>query len=361
MTDAEHPTDNLTPETWPPVHEPAAPPPPRLGAAAHHRAAAESAAEHRDFDAALRERFRAVLRGLEQGGLLEVRRSRTARETADDATTVLPLEAATELHPAAYSFDEIVYGGRHATEDEYRSLEYADRYSGAAPPPAPEPAEVAVTEKPPRTRRQRPPLPELLRSPKFWVGLAGVVVLLLLLYAMLNACGAPDPQTPQKPPRMPPPTDYPDSPDIDAPGAGAGQDSIFSRLPGPVAFGGLQFLIAAALLVWWRARRRGALVGEPRPVEVAANELLAGQAALYRRSKDYEHVASKLRAATLRRIRPHLGATAETTPDRLIAAVSTRIGADPSMVGSTLYGPVPDTDTLHLVAAQLEWIEAEVG
>ncbi|MFD0362197.1 DUF4129 domain-containing protein [Nocardia sp. GCM10030253] len=360
MTDDS--TDRGAPDAWrgtDGIGEPAAPPPPRLDAAANHRAAAEAAAEHRDFDAALRERFRAVLRGLEQGGLLEVRRSRTARETADDATTALPLGAATELLPAAYSFDEVVYGGRHATEDEYRSLEYADRYSGTAPPPAPEPVEVAVTEQAARARKKLPPLPDLLRNPKFWAGLAGVIAVLLLLYAMLNACGAPNAPTPQKPP--PPPTDYPDNPDIDLPGAGPGQDSIFSRLPGPVAFGGLQFLIAAALLVWWRARRRGALVGEPRPVEVAANELLAGQAALYRRSKDHEHVASKLRAATLRRIRPKLGIGAETAQDRLIAMVSARTGVDPNLVGSALYGPVPDTDTLQLVATQLEWIEAEVG
>src|SRR5690606_24535272 len=93
------------------------PPAPRLGAAAEHRAAAEQAANRRDYDSALRERFRAVRRALEQAGTLPVRRSRTAQETADDATTALPLEHATELHPAARSFDEVVYGGRAATED----------------------------------------------------------------------------------------------------------------------------------------------------------------------------------------------------------------------------------------------------
>ncbi|WP_227997843.1 DUF4129 domain-containing protein [Nocardia australiensis] len=340
------------------VPEPTAPPTPTLGPAADHRAAAEYAALHRDFDAALRERFRAVLRGLEQRGLLEVRRSRTARETADDATTALPLESATELHPAAYSFDEVVYGGRHATEDEYRRLEYADRFSEAAPAPAPEPAETAVTEKQPRTRGRRPALPELLRNPKFWATLATAIAIALLLYAVLNSCGAPTAPKPAPPMQPPPP---PDPSDIPRPDVGTGQDSIFDRLPGPVAFGGLQFLIAAALLVWWRARRRGALVSEPRPVEVAANELLDGQAALYRRSKDHDYVAGKLRAATLRRIRPLLGLTADTPPDRLITAVTARIGGDPAIVGAALFGPVDDADTLRIVAAQLEWIEAQVG
>ncbi|WP_405159693.1 DUF4129 domain-containing protein [Nocardia sp. NBC_01499] len=331
------------------------PNPPRLGAAADHRAAAENAARQRDFDSALRERFRAVLRGLEQRGVLEVRRSRTARETADDVTTALPLDVAAEFDPAAHSFDEVVYGGRRATEDEYRRLEYADRFSAAAPPPVLEPTEITATEKAPRTRRTLPPLPELLRNPKFWAALAGAAVLLLLLYGALQSCGAPNAPTPKQPP------DVPRTRPHDSGGFGTGDDPIWDRLPAPVFFGGLQFLVAAALVVCWRARRRGALVREPRPVEVAANELLAGQAALYRRSKDHEHVAGKLRAATLRRIRPTLGMTADAPPDRLVAAITARTGADPNLLGHALFGAVPDADTLELVATQLEWIEAEVG
>ncbi|UAK34034.1 DUF4129 domain-containing protein [Nocardia asteroides] len=336
-----------------------APGTPWLGAAADHRAAAETAARHRDFDRALRERFRAVLRGLEQGGVLEIRRSRTARETADDVTTVLPLEVATEIQPAAHTFDEVVYGGRRATEDEYRRLEYADRFSASAPPPAPEPTEVEAVEKAPRTRRKLPPLPNLLRDPRFWGVLAATAALLVLAYGALQSCGAPTAPQPQPPPDLPdaPPPD--DS--YDGPGFGAGEDPLWDRLPAPVFYGGLQFLIAAALVVWWRARRRGALVREPRPVEVAANELLAGQAALYRRSKDHDHVAGKLRAATLRRVRSPLGITADTPPDRIVAVVAARIGADPARIGAALFGPVPDPGTLQVVAAQLEWIESEVG
>ncbi|WP_280404998.1 DUF4129 domain-containing protein [Nocardia brasiliensis] len=335
------------------------PGPPRLGAAAEHRAAAEQAAQRRDFDAALRERFRAVLGGLEQRGVLEVRRSRTARETADDVTTALPSDGATELHPAAHSFDEVVYGGRRATEDEYRRLEYADRFSEAAPPPVMPPTEVEVSEQAPRTRRRVPPLPALLRDPRFWAGLAGLAALLLLLYAALQSCGAPtapEPPNPSKPPTPPRP-----SGSGSGSGFGAGDDPIWERLPAPVFFGAVQFLIAAAVVVGWRARRRGALVREPRPVEVAANELLAGQAALYRRSKDYEHVAAKLRGATLRRIRPTLGLTADTPPERLVGALAARTGTDPTQLGTALYGPVPDVETLELVATQLEWLEAELG
>ncbi|MEU7630038.1 DUF4129 domain-containing protein [Nocardia sp. NPDC049220] len=330
---------------------------PRLGVAADHRTAAESAAQRGDFDSALRERFRAVLRGLEQRGVLEVRRSRTARETADDATTALSLQVGTELRPAANSFDEVVYGGRRATEDEYRRLEYADRFSAAAPPPAPEPTEIDAVAKRPRIRRRLPPLPKLLRSPRFWMGVAAAAIVLLLLYGTLQSCSAPT--TPPPPPK--PPSDLPDAPSPGRPNLGPGDDPIWERLPAPVFFGGLQFLVAAVVVVWWRARRRGALVREPRPVEVAANELLAGQAALYRRSKDHDHVAAKLRAATLRRIRTPLGVTADTPPDQVVSVLAAHTGADPNHIAAVLFGQVPDPGTLRKVAAHLEWIESVVG
>ncbi|MFC4376547.1 DUF4129 domain-containing protein [Nocardia halotolerans] len=332
------------------------PPRPELGAAAEHRAAAENAARQRDFDRALRERFRAVLRGLEQGGSLPVRRSRTARETAADATIALTPEQSTELHPAASSFDEVVYGGRTATEDEYRRLEYADRYSQSAPPPVPEPNELEITEREPRRRRELPQLPALLRNPRFWAAVAGILATALLLYASLQSCGAPN--APAPPPDLPTPNEPPD-PDFD-PEIGSGQDSIFSRMPGWLAFGGLQLLIAFAALLWWRGRRRGALVAEPRPVEVAANELLTGQAGLYRRSGDLAHVARTLRTATLRRIRPRLG-TGELTDDQLVEVLATRLGTPAQQLGTVLFGAVPDESTLYHVAAHLEWIETELG
>ncbi|MFD3705977.1 DUF4129 domain-containing protein [Nocardia sp. NPDC058658] len=333
------------------------PPQPRLGAAADHRAAAENAAGRRDYDRALRERFRAVLRGLEQDGSLPVRRSRTAQETADDASTALPMEHSAELHPAAQSFDEVVYGGRSATEDEYRRLEYADRYSQSAPPPVLDPLELEVIEREPKPRRQLPSMPAFLRSPRFWAALAAGLAIALLLYATMQSCGAPTaPQTPD----LPPPPDPPETPDTDSDfDFGSGKDSIFTRLPGWLAFGGLQFLLAFLALIWWRARRRGALVGEPRPVEVPANELLAGQAGLYRRSGDVAHVAHILRGATLRRVKRRLGG--ELTNDQLVETVASRLGVPAQQIGTVLFGDVPDEATLNYIAAHLEWIETELG
>lgn len=341
-----------------------APPIPQLGPAATHLAASEDAARRRDFGTAVRERFRAVTLGLEQRGVLEVRRARTARVTAHDASTALDergeLADPTELPSAAHNFDEIVYGGRPATEDEYRRLVQADRYS-VAPPPVDEPAEITERrrkrKKGPRTQdARRVNIPDWLRDWRFWAVLAGIVGIALLAYILTAAPSPPD--TPNLPDNPPPPTREPI--DIPPPEFGAGKDSFFQNRPGWVAFGGLQWVIAWVILLWWRGRRRGSVVAEPLPVEAPANELLTGQAGLYRRSRDYEHIATKLRAASLRRLRPALGLTADTTPDRVLAAITARSGADPALVAAALHNPVPDRGTLELVAAQLEWIEAEV-
>lgn len=337
------------------------PEPPGLGTAAVHGSAAEHAAAHGDFDTALRERFRAVLRGMEQRGLLEVRRSRTARETSHEAAASLPTEHSGEFPAAARAFDEVVYGGRRASEDEYHRLTQADRFSATAPPPPPEPVDVEPRGRSSRSRRGIREWPAILRDRRFWGGVAALALILLMLYAVLQGCTGPGaPRPPDAPPMDPPPMDPPPDGDYD-PGLPrpTGGDSVFDRTPDWLGFGGLQFLIAGALLVWWRARRRGTVVGEPRPVEVAADELLSGHAGLYRRSGDHAHIAGVLRAATVRRLRRTLGLGAD--PAQLTTAVAARIGADPGVVGAALYGPVPDVRTLELVAAQLEWIEAEVG
>ncbi|MFE3191559.1 DUF4129 domain-containing protein [Nocardia sp. NPDC059240] len=339
------------------------PPEPALGPAATHLAAAEDAARRGDFGSALRERYRAVTRGLEQRGVLAEERARTARETADAATTAVP--DAIELPSAAHSFDEVVYGGRYGTEAEYRRLEQADRYS-LAPPPKAGPVELteqrrvrktkAVKAKKARERTERE-VPQLLRDWRFWAAVAAVIGIGLLIF-VLTHLGAP-PSLPDLPPTNPP-SPPPKPPKVSTPDFGAGSDSIFQTMPHWLAFGGLQFLIAWATVLWWRGRRRGAIVREPLPVEAPAHELLAGQAGLYRKSRDPEHVATKLRAAALRRLRPALGVTAETPAELVIAAVSARTHTDPAVVRAALYDPVADQGTLELVAAQLEWIEAEV-
>jgi hypothetical protein len=93
----------------------------RARSAEEHRRAAEAAAARGDFDEAVRERFRAVVRALEQRALLDERSGRTADEAAADAGKLLP-GCATELREGAAAFDDVHYGGRRATAEGYHRL-----------------------------------------------------------------------------------------------------------------------------------------------------------------------------------------------------------------------------------------------
>jgi hypothetical protein len=86
-----------------------------------YRAAADDAAARGEFGAAVRDRFRAVVRELEARGVLDERSGRTVDECAARAGQRLPDHAA-GLSAAAAVFDDVVYGGRTATEAAYRRL-----------------------------------------------------------------------------------------------------------------------------------------------------------------------------------------------------------------------------------------------
>ncbi|MFD4672837.1 DUF4129 domain-containing protein [Lentzea sp. NPDC058450] len=93
--------------------------------AAEHRAAAEKAAAAGDFAEAVRERFRAVVRELEQRGVLDARAGRTVDEVAYEAGQALP-GLAPDLRGAAVQFDDVWYGGRPATAEGYQQLVTVD-------------------------------------------------------------------------------------------------------------------------------------------------------------------------------------------------------------------------------------------
>ena len=78
----------------------------RTRIAAEHRAMAEAATREGDWAAAVRERFRAVVRQLEERGSLDPRPCRTADEAARDAGVVFePLRG--RLEEAARLFDAV--------------------------------------------------------------------------------------------------------------------------------------------------------------------------------------------------------------------------------------------------------------
>lgn len=97
----------------------------RVSTAAEHRRRADEAAAAGRFDDAVRERMRALVRGLEERTVLEPRRGRTAGEAAREAGAELPGVAA-GLAEAARLFDETVYGGRvadAATDARMRAID----------------------------------------------------------------------------------------------------------------------------------------------------------------------------------------------------------------------------------------------
>lgn len=93
--------------------------------AAQHRAAADAAAAAGDLRTAVLERFRALVRDLEERAVLVEQPGRTADEAARAAAAALPA-LAEPLARAARLFDDVRYGDLPATPDADRSLRQVD-------------------------------------------------------------------------------------------------------------------------------------------------------------------------------------------------------------------------------------------
>lgn len=99
--------------------------------AAELRAAADAAAARGDWALAVTERFRALVRSLEDRTVLDEQAGRTAQEAATDAGARLPGHAAA-LVDAATLFDAVVYGHRGARESDDAGLRELDARLAAA-------------------------------------------------------------------------------------------------------------------------------------------------------------------------------------------------------------------------------------
>jgi hypothetical protein len=108
-----------------PARGPAADLSPRLSADEHRRRADGYARDGR-YAEAVRERMRAIVRELEDRGVLEPRPGRTADEVARDAGMIVPAVAG-DLRSAAQLFDEIWYGGRPASAGADAAMREADQ------------------------------------------------------------------------------------------------------------------------------------------------------------------------------------------------------------------------------------------
>ncbi|MER7520381.1 DUF4129 domain-containing protein [Streptomyces sp. NPDC126499] len=93
--------------------------------AAEHRAAATRHASAGQWNQAVQERMRAIVRSLEERALLDPRPGRTADEAAAEAARPLPAHA-DGLRAAARAFGDVTYGGRTADEAAYRRIEQLD-------------------------------------------------------------------------------------------------------------------------------------------------------------------------------------------------------------------------------------------
>lgn len=100
------------------------------------RAAADAAAGAGDWRTATVERFRAVVRSLEERVIIEPRPGRTAQEAAADAGTRLPAQAA-GLRAGADLFDGVEYGDRVATVEDDAALRALEAEVTAARPGVP--------------------------------------------------------------------------------------------------------------------------------------------------------------------------------------------------------------------------------
>ena len=111
--------------------------------AADHRARAEDAAARRQWNTALAERFRAMVRSGEERVIFEARPARTAAEAGDRLTAAFP-GSGSEIMWLRQRFDEVRYGNRTAGAEDYRRAAALDAALEAARPAAPELQAVPV-------------------------------------------------------------------------------------------------------------------------------------------------------------------------------------------------------------------------
>ncbi len=93
---------------------------PEVGAG-DYRSTADRAADEGRWTDAVRERFRALVRELEQRTILDPRPGRTALEAAGVAARQLP-EVHDELRASALVFNDVMYGDRIADRSAYENL-----------------------------------------------------------------------------------------------------------------------------------------------------------------------------------------------------------------------------------------------
>ena len=93
--------------------------------AAQYRTHADELAAAGQWDEAVSERMRALVRGSQERGLIDAHPGWTADEVAGEVGLRVP-EARAALAVAARTFDEVRYGGRQGSPAAYRAVAEAD-------------------------------------------------------------------------------------------------------------------------------------------------------------------------------------------------------------------------------------------
>lgn len=104
--------------------------------AAELRGSADALAASGDWSGAVLDRFRAVLRSLEERAVLDERPGRTAHEAADEAGAAFPDDAAA-LVAAGVLFDDVRYGDVGAGPEDDRRLRALDEALAGRTPARP--------------------------------------------------------------------------------------------------------------------------------------------------------------------------------------------------------------------------------
>jgi hypothetical protein len=97
----------------------------RSRTADEYRAEAEELAARGELKEAVRARFRAIIRELEQRGVLDPRAGRTAGEIAREGGAAVPA-IAEDLRSVAATFDRVYYSRRPAERADYDTVRAAD-------------------------------------------------------------------------------------------------------------------------------------------------------------------------------------------------------------------------------------------
>jgi hypothetical protein len=145
-------------------------------------------------------------------------------------------------------------------------------------------------------------------------------------------------------------------------GESSGSTTIFGLIPDNVIWMVVQLSLAVLLIALWKGRRIGPLVAEELPVVVRASETVEGRGRLYRSRRARDRAAQALRAATLQRLLPRLGLSADTSAPAVVIAAAQRSRFHAESVRHILFGPSPASDAdLVQLARTLDDIERQVA